>query len=507
MSVRISCSCGKKLRIREELVGKRVRCPACKQPFEVPPPPEPEDETLEETLPASPPAPEAQERPGEPVKCPGCGLINPPGAPKCDCGFDLENATSLPKMAESSPAGATTDFFDLRVRFSLVVGGAIAALVVVAVMLGELAETDKHRTGSPPGVSDAASGEGKARSADRKDLYESLWKAMAAHEQTYLNAYAEHFRTMPEDPIELLFAFNELVYAVTGYGGLWRKTVPEKYFGCANNEYIPMCQGFKQLQLDFRKWDSLQEEIMAIQTERQARRFLEAHGKELHEYIRKFVPRDQSFSAIAETPIYSDLLAFTRKETEAKREAEEEARKKAEEEAFRHRLGNGYRGAEWGYAFAEVKHALGGEVLREADESAALKFEGGTEAVCFFEEGGLSAVEFDPNLRDADSDGFDAIRDVLVEKYGDYEVVENMAIQTHDMWGNPNPARPARMMRWEDDDTKLSLYVLKYEGRWGYSTTKVKYESKKAIKAAQEREEERKRKAAEEARKKVEGVL
>jgi len=345
---------------------------------------------------------------------------------------------------------------------------------------------------------------------------------MAAHEQTYLNAYAEHFQTLPEDPVELLTAFNELAYNVTGYGGLWRKTVPQEYFGCADNQDTPVCQDYIRFQSEFERWDRLQDDIGGIDTEDKARDYLQAHADELLEHIRQYVPADQSYAAVRATPTYVRFVKFAKKaeerrrfdaryEANLKRIQEEEVRKKAEEEAYRHRLGNGYRDAKWGDALAKVKEVLGGGISGEGTESLTLEFEGGTEAVCFFEEGGLSAVEFNPDLKDRDSDGFDAIRDVLVEKYGDYEVVKNMTIQTHDMWGNPNPARPARMMRWEDDDTKLSLYVLKYEGRWAYSTTTVKYESKEAIKAAQEREqeqeEERKRKAAEEARKKVEGVL
>lgn len=175
-------------------------------------------------------------------------------------------------------------------------------VVVLAGAVGILLYLQADPTGS-------ARGSSVKRAAAVKALQDDLWGELAKYEDAYLDAYAEQFRAMPEDSMELLTAFNELAYNVTGYGGLWRKTVPDKYFGCANNEHMPVCQKFKKLQVNFGEWDKLQEEIMDIETERQARRFLMNNGGKIQLYLQTFAPIDESFTAVQNTPFFRDNLS------------------------------------------------------------------------------------------------------------------------------------------------------------------------------------------------------
>jgi hypothetical protein len=64
MPIAFTCACGKQLRVREDLAGKRVKCPGCRALLTAPGP---------AAGPAPPPAPEAPDRPS-----PHSGL--PPGA-------------------------------------------------------------------------------------------------------------------------------------------------------------------------------------------------------------------------------------------------------------------------------------------------------------------------------------------------------------------------------------------------------------------------------------------
>jgi hypothetical protein len=137
----------------------------------------------------------------------------------------------------------------------------------------------------------------------------ALWEDLSRFEGAYLSAYAEQFEARPDEPTEVLFAFNELAYKVTGPGGLWRKTVPDKYFGCVQNEDMPICLKFKQTERTFSKWDKIQEQINDLADDKAARKFVKEHGKELQEYIRQYVPTDESFSAVQATPFFSDNLA------------------------------------------------------------------------------------------------------------------------------------------------------------------------------------------------------
>ena len=160
----------------------------------------------------------------------------------------------------------------------------------------------------PPAPTGNATGSAvKPRQADA--LQQALWSELAKHESAYLGAYAEYFEGSPNEPLELVNAFNELAYNITGPGGLWRKTVPDKYFGCAANEHMPICQKFKETQQTFSKWDKLQAQMLDIGDDRAARKFLKSHQQELEQYLRDFVPENESFSAVQATPFFSNNLA------------------------------------------------------------------------------------------------------------------------------------------------------------------------------------------------------
>ncbi|QEG42225.1 hypothetical protein UC8_42590 [Roseimaritima ulvae] len=99
MPIAATCACGKKLQVKDELAGKRVRCPNCKQPL---------------TIPANQPAPQPQ-APASPLgggmddlfeeegftqrqgaTCPNCTREMKPGAILCiECGFNTQTGEML----------------------------------------------------------------------------------------------------------------------------------------------------------------------------------------------------------------------------------------------------------------------------------------------------------------------------------------------------------------------------------------------------------------------------
>lgn len=83
MPIVVRCTCGKALSVKDELAGKRVRCPACKAVLEVPP--------AERAAPAR--------------ACPGCGKALPPNAVICvECGYDTRTGKRLRGVARPSDA-------------------------------------------------------------------------------------------------------------------------------------------------------------------------------------------------------------------------------------------------------------------------------------------------------------------------------------------------------------------------------------------------------------------
>ncbi len=181
---------------------------------------------------------------------------------------------------------------------------AIIAVAVVAVLGVAVYAVLNY----PPKPAGQATGSAvKPRKVDA--LQKTMWQELSKYETQYLGAYAEYFESQPDEPLELVNAFNELAYSVTGPGGLWRKTVPDKYFGCAANDHMPICKKFNEMNQTFSRWDKLQQEMLDIGDNRQAKKFLQKHEKELQEYLETYVPADESFSAVQATPFFSKNLA------------------------------------------------------------------------------------------------------------------------------------------------------------------------------------------------------
>lgn len=177
-------------------------------------------------------------------------------------------------------------------------GLAVGVVVAAAVVLVVLFRPD------PTGRATGSRGGGPSEAAL------TLWADLQRYETPYLAAFAERFEGAPDDALEVLVTFQELVCAVTGFGGLWRKTVPGEYFGCNDLGETPICQKLASVQKNFTQWDALQEQIMAIDDARGAETFLAAHLAELQGYLRTYVPSDRSLTAIQATPFFAEQLAM-----------------------------------------------------------------------------------------------------------------------------------------------------------------------------------------------------
>jgi len=257
--------------------------------------------------------------------------------------------------------------------------------------------------------------------------------------------------------------------------------------------------------------------------EKEARKKAEAAKKKAEEEARRIAEEEEAWRVEQEKLRKRAEEAAKKAEEEGRRKAEElakkiaeeEAKREAEEEAFRHRLGGGYKEAKWADPPDKVKEVLGGRVVDErfyaADNSLAsmeLYLEK-TKVVCKFNDGGLAKVKVEPSLQDSDEQGFMTIRDMLTEKYGEYEKVDDLAVNFG--FGQ----MPLDAYRWEDADMTILLHRMKPVGalrRTGTaSSTTIEYESKrakeKAATAKKAAEDERRQKAAEETRNKVGGAL
>lgn len=135
-----------------------------------------------------------------------------------------------------------------------------------------------------------------------------LWSHLEPYTDSYLKAYAGAFDDQPPTPIDVLEAFNELGYTVTGPGGFWRATVPNQWMGCKVNVELPACKALAKLEPELKKWDAFQAKIDGL-SPKKASRFLAANQKKMVRYLDTWVPRAKSETGMKATKIYAQKLS------------------------------------------------------------------------------------------------------------------------------------------------------------------------------------------------------
>ena len=179
----------------------------------------------------------------------------------------------------------------------------LSPLLTVAALLGIFVCCSEQKLEDPAGQAT-----GSMTKADQKAV-QGMWTELERFDSSYLEAYSELLSEKPDDPVELLNAWSEVVYRVTGHGGFWRDTVPNKYFGCKVMDHKKICRELGRLEASFRKWDTLQNDIQSLETPRQARRFLRLHKDEMHDYLHRYVPPKENLTSAMETPLFKESLA------------------------------------------------------------------------------------------------------------------------------------------------------------------------------------------------------
>lgn len=146
------------------------------------------------------------------------------------------------------------------------------------------------------------------RAAGSSAQADELWQAMSQYQGSYLRGWKRAFKTGEYAPADVLEAFNELGYAVTGPGGFWRKDLPNGWLGCRRLPDSPACEALAGTTSELEKWDAFQGEIRETD-EADARKFIEANQGKMIEYIKRYVPTEPSSSAMQSTPFYQEHLA------------------------------------------------------------------------------------------------------------------------------------------------------------------------------------------------------
>ena len=141
-------------------------------------------------------------------------------------------------------------------------------------------------------------------------MQKDMWGSLSKFQQPYLESYASHFQSSPDDPLALIAALDKLMYAVTGPSGMWRSHIPKKYFGCSANHDMPICQQFQRLDMAFLPWETLHVQLSSIRTPQEAEAFLSQYGDKLKQYLEYYVPSDKTLDAVQTTPFFKDQLSL-----------------------------------------------------------------------------------------------------------------------------------------------------------------------------------------------------
>lgn len=146
-----------------------------------------------------------------------------------------------------------------------------------------------------------------------------VWAALGEHAEMWLPNWSDALAEPPTSPLDVVEAWNELAYAVTGKTGFWRKQVAGEWLGCGgdlgealdedldDDEGAP-CAGFAALEQELASWDKLQAQARDLE-ERRARAFLRRHEKKMLEYMKRYVPAEPSASAMRTTGAFNQHLA------------------------------------------------------------------------------------------------------------------------------------------------------------------------------------------------------
>ncbi|MFW6168849.1 MAG: hypothetical protein ACODAD_00060 [Planctomycetota bacterium] len=111
MPIKVSCQCGKRLSVKDEYAGKRVKCPGCGRTLSIPQPQAAGDgEGISDLL------DDVGVRAGV-NRCPGCGVEIPEEAVLCVmCGFDLRRGHRIKTRVGSAMELEDDEFGDLPVH-------------------------------------------------------------------------------------------------------------------------------------------------------------------------------------------------------------------------------------------------------------------------------------------------------------------------------------------------------------------------------------------------------
>jgi uncharacterized protein YceK len=136
-----------------------------------------------------------------------------------------------------------------------------------------------------------------------KELAQALIKRPA-----FVKGWSDRLGGSRPSAADVLDATVEVMVQVTGPTGLWRKTVPQEWFGCRDAPDSAACQRLGEIDKDLRQVDQFQAQIAAAPRD-SAASWLRRHQEQLTSYLDTYVPTEPSLSSLQATPYYMGKMA------------------------------------------------------------------------------------------------------------------------------------------------------------------------------------------------------
>lgn len=138
---------------------------------------------------------------------------------------------------------------------------------------------------------------------------QAIWKRLSSYSGSFLRSWRQALEADDAPPPnDIVDAFNELAFAVTGPTGFWRKTVPGRWLGCESTPDSAPCKKVQELNKDLEQWDQIQKQIESLAPDKSAV-FLARNEARILLYLDTYVPTEPSSEAMKATPFYQKNLA------------------------------------------------------------------------------------------------------------------------------------------------------------------------------------------------------
>ncbi|GEM_PF-3365699 len=136
---------------------------------------------------------------------------------------------------------------------------------------------------------------------------ERMWVRLGAYKSNFLKNWRDGLIKAPDDDMQVLEAYSELMIQVIGPAGFWRKTVRVEWFGCPADPKQEQCAKLNKATATFRSWERMRK-TMDRQKPAGAAQWLHNHATRMNEFLDNLVPARPNLTGMQQTQLYIEKI-------------------------------------------------------------------------------------------------------------------------------------------------------------------------------------------------------